>query len=322
MKAIILDHYGPPEGMKIQEIPRPAPKEHEVLVKVRASSVNAADWHVMRADPFLVRLAYGLLKPKYKILGGDVAGLVEAVGSAVTQFKPGDEVFGCLSGGAWGAFAEFVCAPQGSLTMKPARSTFEQAAAVPLAGMTALQAVRNFGNVQPGQKVLVNGASGGVGTFAVQIAKALGADVTAVCSSRNQDLARSLGADHVIDYAKQDFTQQDKRYDLIIAANGYHPLSAYKQSLTATGRYAMVGGAGKQMAEAIFLGPWLSLGGGRKLGGVAMKPAQQDLKYLRELLETGKVVPAIDRSYRLEQVPDAIRYLEEGHARGKVVITV
>jgi NADPH:quinone reductase-like Zn-dependent oxidoreductase len=321
VKAIIFDHYGPPEDLKLQEIPTPSPQDHEVLLKVRASSVNAADWHLMRADPFLVRLVIGWLKPKIRILGADVAGVVEAVGPGVTRLKVGDEVFGDLSGGAWGAFAEYVCAPEGALALKPARSTFEEAAAAPLAAVTALQALRKVGKLQPGQKVLINGASGGVGTFAVQIAKALGAEVTAVCSSRNVDLVRSLGATHVINYCKEDFTTQAQRYDLIVAANGYHPLSAYRRVLTPTGRYAMVGGAGKQMAEAIFLGPLLSLGGGRKLGNVMMKANAQDLQFLKELLEAGKVVPVIDRRYTLDQVPEAVRYVEEGHARGKVVIT-
>jgi NADPH:quinone reductase-like Zn-dependent oxidoreductase len=321
MKAILFDHYGPPEDLRLGELPRPTPKDHEVLIKVRASSVNAADWHVMRADPFLVRLMFGLRKPKIRVLGADVAGTVEAVGSAVTQFRAGDEVMGCLSAGGWGAFAEYVCAGEGALASKPASATFEQAAACPLAGMTALQAVRDFGKVQPGQTALINGASGGVGTFAVQIAKALGAEVTAVCSSRNVDLARSCGADHVIDYSKDDFTSQGLRYDFILGANGYHPIGAYRRALSPTGRYVMAGGAGKQMTEAMFLGPWLSRGG-RKLGNLLMAPKQADLGTVRDLLAEGKIVPAIDRSYPLAQVPEAIAYLEQGHAQGKVVITV
>jgi NADPH:quinone reductase-like Zn-dependent oxidoreductase len=324
MKAIVFDHYGPPEDLKLQEVPDPTPKASEVLVAVRAAALNAADWHVMRADPFLVRLMCGFFKPKCRFLGADVAGVVEAVGPGVTRFKVGDEVFGCLPLGAWGSFAEKVCAPTNVLALKPGRASFDEAAAVPLAGLTALQALRDMGGLQAGtgQKVLINGASGGVGTMAVQIAKALGAEVTAVCSSRNLELARSLGADHVIDYGQVDFTQQDQRYDVIVAANGYHPLAAYKRVLSPRGRYAMVGGAGRQMAEAVFFGPWQSEKDGRQFGRVDMKRKPEDLELLRGLLETGKLVPVIDRRYRLDQVPEAIRTLEEGHSRGKIVVTV
>lgn len=323
MKAIIFDHYGPPEDLTLQEVPEPAPRGQEVLLKVRAAALNAADWHVMRADPFLVRLMCGLFKPRANRLGADVAGVVVAVGPAVTRFKAGDEVFGCLPFGSWGSYAEQVCAGEDVLALKPPQVTFDEAAAVPLAGLTALQALRTVGQLQAGQKALINGASGGVGTMAVQIAKALGAEVTAVCSSRNVELARTLGADHVIDYSKADFTRQEQRYDVIVAANGYHPLAAYKRALTPHGRYVMAGGAGKQMAEAIFKGPWLSEKGGRRLGRVDMKPAAADMQFLAGLLAAGKLKPVIDRRYYgLAQVPEAIRYLEEGHARGKVVITV
>ncbi len=322
MKAIIFDHYGPPEELRLGELADPSPKAHQVLIKVRASSVNAADWHIMRADPFLVRLMCGVFRPKCKFLGADVAGVVEAVGSNVTRFKAGDEVFGSLPLNAWGAFAEKVCAPENLLVLKPARTSFDEAGAVPLAGQTALQALRNVGELKPGQKVLVNGASGGVGTFALQIAKAMGAEVTAVCSSRNLDQARKLGADHVIDYAQEDFTQNGQRYDVIVAANGYHSLKAYKRALNPQGRYAMAGGKGKQMAEALFLGPWLSEKKGRKLKGVDMKPKLADLEFLRELLEAGKLNPVIDKRFSLADVPAAIAYLETGHAQGKVVISV
>jgi NADPH:quinone reductase-like Zn-dependent oxidoreductase len=322
MKAIVFDHYGPPEELTLQEVPTPAPTGHEVLVSVRAAALNAADWHVMRADPFLVRLMCGLFKPRVKRLGADVAGLVVAVGASVTRFKVGDEVFGCLPVGSWGSYAEQVCASEEILALKPPGVSFDEAAAVPLAGLTALQALRDVGQLQAGQKVLINGASGGVGTLAVQIAKALGGEVTAVCSSRNVGLARSLGADHVIDYASEDFTKGEARYDVVVAANGYHPLAAYKRVLGPRGRYAMVGGAGKQMAAAIFMGPWLSEKGGRRLAGVDMKPTQADMQILADLLGAGKLTPVIDRRYGLAQVPEAIKYLEEGHARGKVVITV
>jgi NADPH:quinone reductase-like Zn-dependent oxidoreductase len=321
MKAIIFDHYGPPEDLTLQEIPAPEPKANEVLVSVRAAALNAADWHVMRADPFLVRLKCGFVKPRRQRLGADVAGVVLSVGSGVTRFKAGDEVFGCLPLDAWGSYAEQVCAAQDILALKPAQASFDEAAAVPLAALTALQALRDVGQLQAGQKVLINGASGGVGSFAVQIAKALGAEVTAVCSSRNAEPARAMGADHVLDYAKVDFTQEDQRYDVIVAANGYHPLAAYKRALTPQGRYAMVGGTGKQMAEAVLFGPRQSEKGGRRLGRVDMKPNQADMQLLAGLLDAGKLKPLIDRRFSLAQVPQAIRYLEEGHARGKVVIT-
>jgi NADPH:quinone reductase-like Zn-dependent oxidoreductase len=322
MKAIVFDHYGPPEDLTLQEVSAPAPQANEVLVGVRAAALNAADWHVLRADPFLVRLMCGFFKPRRQRLGADVAGVVLAVGSGVSRFKAGDEVFGCLSLNAWGSYAEQVCAAQDVLASKPARASFDEAAAVPLAALTALQALRDVGQLQAGQTVLINGASGGVGSFAVQIAKALGAGVTAVCSSRNAGQASSMGADRVLDYATVDFTQQDQRYDVIVAANGYHPLAAYKRALTPQGRYVMVGGAGKQMAEAVFFGPWQSEKGGRRLSRVDMKPNQADMQFLAELLDAGKLKPVIDRRYSLAQVPQAIRYLEEGHARGKVVITV
>ncbi len=322
MKAIVFDHYGPPEGLSLQEVPAPVPAGHEVLVEVRAAALNAADWHVMRADPFLVRLMCGLFTPRVKRLGADLAGVVRAVGASVTRFRAGDEVFGCLPLGSWGSFAEQACAGEEVLALKPPQVGFDEAAAVPLAGLTALQALRDIGQLQAGQKVLVNGASGGVGTLAVQIAKALGGEVTAVCSSRNLELARSLGADHVIDYAREDFTNGAQRYDVVIAANGYHPLAAYKKVLSPRGRYAMVGGAGRQMAEAVFMGPWLSEKGGRRLGRVDMKPTRADMQFLADLLGAGKLTPVIDMRYGLAQVPEAIRHLEEGHARGKVVITV
>ncbi len=322
MKAIVFDHYGPPEALTLQEVPAPIPTSHEVLVEVRAAALNAADWHVMRADPFLVRLMCGVFQPRVKRLGADVAGVVLAVGAAVTRFKVKDEVFGCLPIGRWGSYAEQVCAGEEDLAPKPPQVGFDGAASVPLAGLTALQALRDVGRLRAGQQVVINGASGGVGTLAVQLAKALGGEVTAVCSSRNMELARSLGADHVIDYAREDFTQGARRYDVIIAANGYHPLAAYKRALSPQGRYAMVGGAGKQMAEAVFMGPWLSEKGGRRLGRVDMKPTLADMGQLADLLRMGALKPVIDRRYGLPQVPEAIRYLEEGHARGKVVITV
>jgi NADPH:quinone reductase-like Zn-dependent oxidoreductase len=321
LKAILCERYGPPEALVLAEVPAPRPKPHQVLVKVHACSVNSADWHLMRADPFPVRLMFGLFKPKFKILGGDVAGVVEALGPGVTRFKVGDAVLGCLSAGGFGAFAEYACAAEDALVLKPEGSSFEQAAALPLAAMTALQALRGFGKVRPGDKVLINGASGGVGTFAVQIAKALGAEVSAVCSSANAATARSLGADHVFDYAHEDFSASGRLYDVILGANGFQPLASYKRALAPNGRYAMVGGAPKQMTQAMFLGPLMSRGG-LKLGNVMMKPNLDDLIFLAALMEKGTITPVIDRSYPLAQVPDAIRHLELGHAKGKVVITV
>src|SRR6266700_3115181 len=267
-------------------------------------------------------MGFGLLKPKHKILGASVAGQVEAVGRNVTQFQPGDEVFGDLSQCGFGAFAEYVSVPENALALKPTRLTFEEVATVPVSAVTALQGLRDKGQIQPGQKVLINGASGGVGPFAVQIAKSFGAEATAVCSTRNVAMARSIGADHVIDYTQEDFTKNGQRYDLILAANGYHPISAYKRALSPKGMYVMTGGSGAQMFQAMLLGPLISMTGSKKMGNLLAKPNQKDLVFVKELLEASKVVPVIDRLYTLSEVPEAIRYLEEGHAKGKVVITV
>ena len=321
MKAIVYAQYGSPDFLQLREVARPAPKEDEVLIRVHAASVNAADWHYLRGAPFLFRLETGFPKPKNTFLGADVAGRVEAVGRNVTQFQPGDEVFGDLSESGRGTFAEYVCASENALALKPANISFEEAAAVPMAAVVALQGLR-AGKIQRGQKVLVNGASGGVGTFAVQIAKAFGAEVTAVCSTMKLDLVRSIGADHVIDYTQEDFTRNRQQYDLILAVNGYRSISDYKRALSPTGTYVMSGGDTAQMMEAMFLGPWMSRKGSRKMGNLAAKPSQKDLIFVKELLETGKVVPVIDRCYPLSEVADALRYLEEGHAQGKIVITV
>ena len=321
MQAIVYHNYGSPDVLKLEEVQKPMPKDNEVLVKVHAASAAAGDWHLLRADPFPIRFMSGLLKPKYKILGAAVAGRVEAVGRNVTHFQPGDAVFGDLSLCGFGAFAEYVAVPENALVLKPTRLTFEQAATVPVSAVTALQGLR-AGQIQSGQQVLINGASGGVGTFAVQIAKAFGAEVTAVCSTSKVEMVRALGADHVIDYTKEAFTQSGKRYDLILAANGYQPFAAYQQALTPTGIYVMTGGATRQMFEAMLLGPWRSKKGGQQLGNLLAKPCQKDLQLMKELIEAGKVTPVIDRCYPLSGVPDAIRYVEAGHAKGKVVITV
>ena len=319
MKAIVYTKYGSPDVLQLKDVETPAPKDDEVLIKIHAASVNAYDWHFLTADIFLIRLmGGGLLKPKYTRLGADVAGRIEAVGKNVKQFQPGDEVFGMVRGG----FAEYASAPEDALALKPVNLSFEQAAAVPMAGVTALQGLRDEGQIRPGQKVLINGASGGVGTFAVQIAKSFAAEVTAVCSTGNVDQARSLGADHVIDYTKENFTQSGKQYDLIFAANGYHSLSAYKRALAPKGMYIMAGGTKAQIFHAMLFGSLMSITGGKKMGGVSAKRSQKDLAVLKDLIEAGKVVPVIDRRYPLSEAAEAIRYLGAGHARGKVVISM
>lgn len=322
MKAIVQHKYGSPDVLKLEEIPKPTAADNEVLVRGQAASVNAGDWHLMRAEPFLLRLMFGLLKPKYKILGADVAGQVEAVGKNVKQLQPGDEVFGDLSGCGFGAFAEYVCVLENALVPKPTRLSFEEAAAVPTAALTALQSLRDKGQIQPKQNVLINGASGGVGTFAVQIAKSFGAEVTGVCSTRNLDMVRSIGADHVIDYTQEDFTKNGQRYDLIVDAAAYRsPLDSWRV-LSPKGIYVLIGGSTPRFFQTIILGPWMSMVGGKKMDTIGMKPNQADLIILKHLIESRAAAPVIDRRYKLSEVPLAIRYLEEGHARGKVVIIV
>lgn len=322
MKAMVNAKYGSPDVFQLKEIEKPEPREGEVLVKVYASSVNAADWHYLRGMPLVFRLASGLWSPKIQILGADVSGRVEAVGKSVKTFQPGDEVFGDLAAVGFGAFAEYVRVPENVLVMKPTNLSFEEAAAVPVAAVTALQGLRDKGQIQSTQKVLINGASGGVGTFAIQIAKSFGAEVTAVTSTRNLGMARQIGAEHVIDYTREDFTQSGQHYDLILAANGYHPISAYKRALRLEGTYVVTGGSTAQMFEAMLLGPWVFRTGSKKHGNLAAKPNKKDLSFVKELIETGKVTPVIDRCYPFHEVPEAIRYLEEGHAQGKIVISL
>ncbi len=322
MKAIVYTKYGSPDVLTLREVSKPTPKDGEVLIRVHGASVNAADLHLLRADPFLFRLSAGLLKPKKQILGADIAGRVEAVGGNVKGLQPGDEVFGDISGCGFAGFAEYVVVPEHAVVVKPGSLTFEQAAAVPMAAVTALQALRDRGKIKPGQKVLINGASGGVGTFAVQIAKAYGAEVTAVCSTNKVDLVRSLGADHVIDYTQEDFTKNGQQYDLILAANGYHSISDYERALTPQGTYVMSGGSTAQMFQAMLLGPLHSKAAGKQMGNVLAKPNTKDLVFVKELLEAGKVVPVVDKCYPLSEVAEAVRYLEKGHARGKVVISI
>jgi NADPH:quinone reductase-like Zn-dependent oxidoreductase len=319
VKAIVYTKYGSPDVLQLVDVEKPTPKDDEVLIKIRAASVNQYDWHFLTADIFLIRImGGGVLKPKYTRLGADIAGRIEAVGKNVKQFRPNDEVYGMVRGG----FAEYACAPEDALVLKPSNLSFEEAAAVPMAGVTALQGLRDVGHIQAGQKVLIQGASGGVGTFAVQIAKSFGAEVTAVCSPRNADQARTIGADHVVDYTKEDFTQTGRQYDLIFAANGFHPLAAYKRALTPKGTYVMAGGTKAQIFQAMLMGKWMSQKGGKTMGGVSAKPSQKDLATLNELIEARKIVPVVHRRYPLREAAEALRYLGEGHARGKVVITV
>lgn len=322
MKGIVFKNYGPANLLELTDIAKPNPNDNQVLLEVKAAAVNPLDWHTMRGTPLLVRLQSGLLSPKNPRLGTDVAGVVVAVGKNVKDIKVGDEVFG----GGDGAFAEYVCASEKNLLLKPQNLTFEQVAAVPIAALTALQALRDKGQVQPGQKVLINGAAGGVGTFAVQIAKALGAEVTGVCSTRNVELLRSIGADHTVDYTKEDLTQTDQTYDLLLDAIGNHSLLRCRGLLTPNGTLVMIG----SQSKGILLGPLA-----RSLRGLLFSKFikqrflmmmaswnKEDLQTIHKFLETGKVVPVIDREYKLTEVSEAISYLEKGHARGKVIITM
>lgn len=320
MKAVVHTEYGSADVLKIEELEKPAPKDKQVLIKIHAASVNAGDYRMMRASPFIMRLMIGgILKPKDPRIGSDVAGKVEAVGENVTQFQPGDEVFGC----AHGSFAEYALAKETYLAPKPANVPFEKAAAVPVAALTALQGLRNTGGIQPGQKVLIQGASGGVGTFAIQLAKLFGAEVTAVCSTKNLDMVRSIGADHVIDYTREDFTRSGQRYDLIFAVNGYHWIFDYQRALSPQGIYICAGGTLTQFFQSMVLGPRLSRQGGKKLVSMGIaRVVQDDLVYLGTLLESGKIFPVIDRSFPLNEIVEAVRYVEEKHAQGKVVITM
>ncbi|MHC0038514.1 NAD(P)-dependent alcohol dehydrogenase [Pseudoneobacillus sp. C159] len=322
IKAIVCQKYGSPELLELRDVEKPIPKENQVLVKIHAASLNYGNLVLLKGEPFLARFAFGLLKPKYAIPGGDISGRVEDVGNKVTHFKPGDEVFAELSGCGWGGFAEYVAVPENALVHKPANISLEEAAAVPMAAVTALQSLRDKGKIQPGKKVLIYGASGGVGTFAVQIAKAFEAQVSAVCSTRNVDSARLIGADHVIDYKTEDFSKKNEQYDLILGTNGYQPLSVYKRALKPGGTFVHVGGSGVQLAESMFLGPWHSMTGDKKISSFLQRANQQDLIFVKELIETGKVKPVIDRYYNLDEIPEAFRYFGEGHAQGKVVITV
>ena len=326
MQAIVRDRYGPPDVLELREVPRPVPAADEVLVRIRAASVNAYDWHLLRGEPSIVRMMTGFGKPKTPATGADLAGVVEAVGSAVTRLRVGDEVYGHGDG----SFAEYVATKEAHVALKPASLSFEEAAAVPMAGTSALQALRDKGQVQPGQKVLINGASGGVGTFAVQIARALGAEVTGVCSGRNAELVRSLGASHVVDYTKENFTRSGVTYDVILDIADTHSISDYRRALTPTGTLVSLGAAGgpgqQAGTAAIMFGTTkalvLSAFIRQNLRLYVAKSSAADLDVLREMIEGGKVRVVIDRRFALAEVPDAIRYVETGHARGKVVVTV
>jgi NADPH:quinone reductase-like Zn-dependent oxidoreductase len=325
MKAIVQDKYGSPEVLELRAIDKPEIGDDEVLVRIRAAGANPADWAIMSGLPYIARPVYGLRKPKNAVRGTDVAGTVEAVGTGVTRLQPGDEVFGWCSG-LGGAFAEYASVSEEALALKPANLSFEQAAAVPMAGLVALQALRDHGGVRAGQKVLINGASGGIGTFAVQIAKALGAEVTGVCSTRNVDLVRSIGADHVIDYTREDFTQKDQRYDFILDNVANHSLSDLRRALAPTGTLVPNGGgfdnhwfaSGGRVISAHVLKRFVS----HRLRPFLVSLKFEDLVVLKELIEAGKVTPVIDRTYPLSEASQAIGHVGEGHARGKVVITV
>jgi NADPH:quinone reductase-like Zn-dependent oxidoreductase len=319
MKAAVYRRYGPPDVVQIEDVEKPVPKDNEVLMEVRAASVNPLDWHFVWGKPNVVRIVAGLRRPKYTQLGVDVSGLVEAVGKNVVQFKPGDEVFGSCRG----AFAEYACAPETALVMKPGNLAFEQAASAPVAAFSALQGLRDAGKIQPGQNVLINGAAGGVGTFAVQIAKSFGADVTGVCSTRNLDMVRSIGADRVIDYSREDFTRSAQRFDLILDCVGNRSLSDCRRVLTPKGIHVPVGGSGDQLFVPLIEKFALSLFVRQKLVMFFLaKSNKEDLTTICELMATGKVTPVIDKRYKLSEVPEALAYLEQGHARGKVVIAL
>ncbi|MBQ1042115.1 NAD(P)-dependent alcohol dehydrogenase [Micromonospora sp. C32] len=327
MRAIVQDRYGPPETLTLTDVDTPVPAADEVLIRVEAAALNAYDWHVMRGDPRLSRLALGLARPRARIRGRDVAGRVEAVGAQVRQVRPGDAVFADL-GEADGAFAEYVCVPERLVAPRPANLTPEQAAALPLAGVTALQGLRDAGQVRPGHRVLINGASGGVGTLAVQLAKAFGATVTGVCSTRNVDLVRSLGADHVVDYTRDDFTRAGERYDVVFDLVGNRSLRALRGALTPDGTLVLSGGGVYRGGSLV--GPVGLLARGRltapfvrqRIVALATSAGRAHLDVLREHAEAGRLTPVIDRTYPLHEVPDAIRYLETEHARAKVVITI
>ena len=316
MKAIVHTKYGPPEVLRLEEVAKPTPRDDEVLIKVRAASVNRSDWENLMGKPLYARVG-GLRKPRRQILGSDIAGRVEAVGKNTRRFQPGDEVFGLLWGYK-GGFAEYVCARESALAPKPASMTFEEAAAIPQAASIAVQGIRDKGRVQPGQKVLISGA----GTFAVQLAKLYGAEVTGVDNTGKLDIMRSLGADHVVNYTREDFTKNGNQYDLILDVVAHRPVFAYKRALRSNGRYFVAGGSVATLLQALLLGPWITGTTGKEIRVLAVQPDPKDIVYVTELHEGGNVVPVIDRCYPLSEVPEALRYLGEGRTKGKVVIAM
>jgi NADPH:quinone reductase-like Zn-dependent oxidoreductase len=329
MKAIVYTKYGTPDVLEIKEVEKPVPTDNEVLVKIYASSINYNALGMIRGEPFLIRFWCGLLKPKFKTPGNDIAGKVEAIGKNIIRFRPGDEVYGDIFECGFGAFAEYVCVREKVLSLKPKNLTFEEAAAVPEAALVALHALRDKGKIQKGKKILIYGASGGIGTFALQIAKSFGAEVTGICSTRNLDLVSSIGADYVIDYTKEDFTKNGKLYDLIVSIAGYRSIFDYKRALSPNGIYVCIGGAMKgpkamsQIFQAMLLGPLISKFGKKKIGILPVMPStHKDLTFIKELIETGKVKPVINRTYSLDKTAEALRYYEDRHAQGKIVITV
>ena len=321
MKAIVYSRYGSPDVLQLKEVDKPVPGDHDVLVRVYASSVNFGNMALVRGKPYLSRLGTGFLLPKYRIPGGDLSGRVEAVGRKTKQFHPGDEVYGDISDSGFGSWAEYVCAPDKLLAPKPAGLGFAEAAAVPQAAMVALQGLRDKGVIRAGQKVLINGASGGIGTFAVQLAKVFGAEVTGVCSTRNLELIRSIGADHTIDYTKEDFSRNAGRYDLILATAGFVPILNYRRALRPGGIYVSAGGSMKQVMQGMMLGPLFS-GHGKKMTFLYQRPNREDLILIGDLIESGRIRPVIDRQFSLEESPLALRYYARGHTVGKVVINI
>lgn len=322
MKTVAFTKYGSPDDLQIKEVDKPIPKNNEVLVKIHASSINSWDWELLNATPFINRMMFGLFRPKrLKTLGIDIAGRVESFGSNVTQWQPGDDVFADLSACGWGGFAEYVAVPENVLTRKPANITFEQAAAVPQSGLLALQGLIDVGHIKPGEKLLINGASGGSGTIAVQIAKTFGVEITGVCSTGKMEFVRSLGVDHVIDYTQEDFTRNDQQYDLIIDAQGHHSILDCRRALKPKGIYAIHGGSTSSINQFMFFGPLVSLFSGRTLK-IMIHKANKGLDAMCKYLESGNVVPVIDKCYPLSEIADALRYYGERRTKGKIVISV
>jgi len=322
MRAVMFNEYGSADQLKLEDVPKPSPKSNEVLIKIKAVSLNYSDWHMLKGDPYIVRLWSGLRKPKYPILGVDVSGIVESVGEQVKEFKIGDEVFGNVSENGLGGLAEYTCTTEETLVLKPQNISFEEAASVPQAALVGLQSIKEKAHLIAGQKVLINGASGGVGTFAVQIAKAFGGQVTAVCSTQNMELVKSIGADQVIDYTKEDFTQNGQEYDLIVAANGHHSIYEYQGSLSPTGTLVATGGSMTQIFQSMLLGPLITMFNGQKIRNLYSSSSKKNLLILSELLESKKVIPVIDKQYTLDETIDAFKYCDQGHAKGKVVIKI